>query len=103
VARKGGTRVNMVQKMCKPLKWMQKWYLPVKTISRNGRWRGWMQVWYIWYIVRIFVNATNVPIHHNNKGKKKKNSFLLEIIESTILKCSTSLQVGDIMICTERC
>jgi hypothetical protein len=24
-------------------------------------WRGWIQVWYIWYIVRTFVNATMYP------------------------------------------
>jgi hypothetical protein len=39
---------------------------PVETIPgmRGGGdkgewWRGWIQVWYIWYILRIFVNAIN--------------------------------------------
>jgi hypothetical protein len=42
---------------------MQKWY-PLKLFQElgEGEWRraveGWIQVWYIWYIVRTFVNAT---------------------------------------------
>jgi hypothetical protein len=24
-------------------------------------WKGWIQVWYIWYIVTAFVNATMYP------------------------------------------
>jgi hypothetical protein len=24
-------------------------------------WRGWIQLWYIWYIVRTFINATMYP------------------------------------------
>jgi hypothetical protein len=36
-----------------------------------GEWvRRWIQLWYIWYIIRTFVNATMHPILHN-KGKRK--------------------------------
>jgi hypothetical protein len=39
---------------------------PVETRNggRNDKgewWRGWIQVWYIWYSVRTFVNATMYP------------------------------------------
>jgi hypothetical protein len=38
--------------------------IPVETIPGMGRgWdKGeWIKVWYIWYIVRTFVNATMYP------------------------------------------
>jgi hypothetical protein len=40
--------------------------IPVETIPGMGGdkgewWKGWIQVWYIWYIVRTFVNATMYP------------------------------------------
>jgi hypothetical protein len=45
-----------------------KWKLiPVETVPGMGEedkgewWRGQIQVWYIWYIVRTFVNATMYP------------------------------------------
>jgi hypothetical protein len=41
---------------------------PVETIPGMGGgknkgewWKGWIQVWYIWYIVRTFANATVYP------------------------------------------
>jgi hypothetical protein len=34
--------------------------------------RGWIQVWYIWYIVRTFINATKYP--HQAQHKKKKTT-----------------------------
>jgi hypothetical protein len=39
---------------------------PVENIlgvwgDKGEWWRGWIQVWYIWYIVRAFVNATMYP------------------------------------------
>jgi hypothetical protein len=34
-------------------------------------WLGWIQVWYIWYILRTFVNATMCPLH-SKKIKLKK-------------------------------
>jgi hypothetical protein len=47
--------------------------------SRNGRrrnkgdwWRGWIQAWHIWYIVRTFANATMYPKHNNKEKSKKK-------------------------------
>jgi hypothetical protein len=40
--------------------------LILKSISGEGgdkgeQWREWIQVWYIWDIVRTFVNATVYP------------------------------------------
>jgi hypothetical protein len=42
--------------------------IPIETIQGMGAggdegewWRGWIQVWYIWYIVRTFVNVTTYP------------------------------------------
>jgi hypothetical protein len=55
--------------------------IPAETIPGIGvegkgeQWRGWIQVWCIWYTVRTFVNGTRYPIQHNNKGKK--NSVVL--------------------------
>jgi hypothetical protein len=63
---KGCRRVNMVQMLCtRVCKWKNEtWW----NYSRNGGGgikendgRGWIQVWYIWYIIRIFVNATMYP------------------------------------------
>jgi hypothetical protein len=41
---------------------------PVETIPGMGGgedkgegWKEWIQLWYIWYIVRTFVNATVYP------------------------------------------
>jgi hypothetical protein len=67
----------------------EKWYL-LKLFQEWGKdkgewWRGWIQMWYIWYIVRTFVNATMYPQHNNKKGKGKvhgvlsRESRLLEI------------------------
>jgi hypothetical protein len=44
---------------------MQKWYL-LKPLQESGEdkgelWRGWVQIWYICYIVRTCVNATMYP------------------------------------------
>jgi hypothetical protein len=33
-------------------------------------WRVWIQLWYIWCIVRAFANATMYH-HHNNKWMNK--------------------------------
>jgi hypothetical protein len=30
----------------------------ILKITNTKRWRGWIQVWYIWYIAKTFVNAT---------------------------------------------
>jgi hypothetical protein len=35
-------------------------------------WRGWIQVWYSWYVVIPFVNGTMYPTQHNNTEKKNK-------------------------------
>jgi hypothetical protein len=37
----------------------------------SKRWRWWIQVWYIWFSVRICVNATMFPQHNNKKRKHK--------------------------------
>jgi hypothetical protein len=49
---------------------------PVETVSgiRGGGMRKssggeWIQVWYIWYIVRTFINATMYPHTAHNKIK----------------------------------
>jgi hypothetical protein len=55
--------------------------IPAETIPRkrgggNKRkwWRGWIEIWYIWNIVKSFVNATMnaVSAHHNNKKELSK-------------------------------
>jgi hypothetical protein len=47
---------------------------PAETIAGIGEggnkrewWRVLIQVWYIWYIIRHFVNATMYPQHNNKK------------------------------------
>jgi hypothetical protein len=49
---------------------------PVETISGIGGeedkgewWRGCIQLWYVWYIVRTFVNVTMYHLHNNNNKK----------------------------------
>jgi hypothetical protein len=58
--------------------------IPVETVPRTGAgwdkgewWRGWIQVWHIWYIVRTFVNATTYPQHNN---KKKSMELVVELL-----------------------
>jgi hypothetical protein len=50
-------------------------------------WRGWIQLWYIWYIVRTFVNATIYPQHNNLKMGKKKRTILLPKSYSMVHLC----------------
>jgi hypothetical protein len=38
--------------------------------NKGEWWRGWIQVWYIWYVARTFINATIYSMKHNNKNKK---------------------------------
>jgi hypothetical protein len=52
--------------------------IPVETIpGMGGRedkgewWKRWIQLWYIQYIVRTFVNATIYPHPAQHKGKTK--------------------------------
>jgi hypothetical protein len=68
-------RVNIMQIVCTQVcKWKSEtWW----NYSRNGGrekkgqwWRGWIQVWHIWYIVKTFANATVYP--HPAQKKKKK-------------------------------
>jgi hypothetical protein len=43
--------------------------------DKGKQWKGWIQLWYRWYIVRTFVNATiHTHTHtlYNNKVKRKK-------------------------------
>jgi hypothetical protein len=56
--------------------------IPVKSFPGMGGgrdkgewWRGWIQVWYSWYIVRTFVNATMYP-HSAQQFKKEKKRIL---------------------------
>jgi hypothetical protein len=63
---------------------------PVETISGMGGgrdkgewWREWIQVWYIWYIVRIFVNAVIYP-QHNNEKKSIYNFFITLLVLSLL-------------------
>jgi hypothetical protein len=37
---------------------------------------GGFQVWYIWYIARIFVNATITHTQQNNKTKSNLGGFM---------------------------
>jgi hypothetical protein len=39
-------------------------------VDKGERWRGWIQVWSIWYILRTFGNAT-IYHQHNNKNLKE--------------------------------
>jgi hypothetical protein len=48
--------------------------IPVEIIPGMGEgedkgewWKGWIQAWYILYIIRTFVNATMYPQHNNKK------------------------------------
>jgi hypothetical protein len=54
--------------------------IPIETIPGMGGqegkrelWKGWIQVWYIWYTLRAFVNATTYP----TQQFKKFHVFLL--------------------------
>jgi hypothetical protein len=58
--------------------------IPVETVTgitgegeKGEWWRGWIQVWYIWYIVRTFVNATMYPQHRNFKKILETNRSML--------------------------
>jgi hypothetical protein len=46
------------------------------VIMENGG-GEWIQVWYIWYIVRTFVNATMYPQHRNFKKILETNRSML--------------------------
>jgi hypothetical protein len=39
---------------------------------KGEQWRGWIQVWYIWYIVRTFVNTAMYP-YPAQQSKTNKN------------------------------
>jgi hypothetical protein len=48
--------------------------IPAKAIPgmvgrgiKDSVWSGWIQVWYIWYLVRTFVSTTMYPHQHNKK------------------------------------
>jgi hypothetical protein len=69
----GWRRVNIVQILCTHIfKWKM---IPFEiTLQMGGEgdkeWsRGWIQLQYIWYIVRTFINATVYP--HSAQEKKK--------------------------------
>jgi hypothetical protein len=53
---------------------------PVKTVLGMGKedkgkwWRGWIQVWHIWYMVRTFVNATRYP----HPAQQLKKSYIVK-------------------------
>jgi hypothetical protein len=52
-------------------------------------WRGWIQVRYIWYIVRMFVNAT-MHLQQNNFLKRKKCfEFSIWNFSLSVRLCST--------------
>jgi hypothetical protein len=46
------------------------WNYFSKGEDKGEWWRGWIQVWYIWYIVRNSVNATKYP-HPAQYNKNK--------------------------------
>jgi hypothetical protein len=55
--------------------------IPVEIIPGMGeegnigeKWRGRIQVWHVWYMVRTLVKAKMNPTQHNNK-KIKQNSM----------------------------
>jgi hypothetical protein len=59
--------------------------IPVETVpgirgggDKGEQWRGWMQIWYIWYILRTFANATmyNHPAQQQ-RGKVRRGAFHL--------------------------
>jgi hypothetical protein len=62
--------VNMVQKLY--TKWRK--VSPEMGRDKGKWWRRWIQVWYIWYIVRTFVNATVYPYPAQNNLKRKSPS-----------------------------
>jgi hypothetical protein len=59
--------------------------ISIETTPRNwGRGnkgeqqRGWIHVWYIWYIARTCIMPQFTPTQHNNDGKKSdKNGWHL--------------------------
>jgi hypothetical protein len=53
-----------------------------KRIAKGEWWEGWIQVWYIWYIVRTFINATMYP-HPAQQLKKRKRKTQLQHMESS--------------------
>jgi hypothetical protein len=55
--------------------------IPVETVPgiggggmKDSSGGGEFKIWYIWYIVKTFVNTTVYPTQYNNKGKKQKFS-----------------------------
>jgi hypothetical protein len=78
----GLSHISSVLKMsCIHMYGNQKWDL-LKLFQEWGWWRRmveeWIQVWYIWYIVRTFVNATMYP--HPSHTKKKKSLCLYVLL-----------------------
>jgi hypothetical protein len=75
--------------------------VPVETIPGIGggreekQWRSWIHMWYIWYIVRNFVNTTMYPTHKRRKRKHGKR--YLDAIEwvSSALNSFTSV-LGEV-------
>jgi hypothetical protein len=74
--------------------WIEKGNL-LKCSQEWGRghkgewWRGWIQLWYIWYIVRTLVNVAVYPQDNKKifkKEKKKKDSFSKKISTSILCK-----------------
>jgi hypothetical protein len=87
-------RVNMVQILCK---WKNKtcWnYSKNRGREDKGEWwRGWIQVWCIWYIVRTFVNATMYPSTTIKNVFKKRNGFF-SAFYSDLCQCRLLLSSG---------
>jgi hypothetical protein len=76
------------KKMCTNVSKCKKWYL-LKQLQElggsEGEWlRGWIHVWYIWYIVRTCVNAIMHPYSSQQKPKKqrkkKKHNYVIYIL-----------------------
>jgi hypothetical protein len=40
--------------------------------SKGEWWSGWIQIWYVWYIARTFVNATMYPKYKNKNQKENE-------------------------------
>jgi hypothetical protein len=74
---------------------------PVETIPGMGRWEikendggGWIQVCYIWYILRTFVNATMHPQHNNKTITLKRNTIQSH---SKVYACNSYIYIYDVI------
>jgi hypothetical protein len=55
--------------------------------NKGEWWRGWIQIWYVWYIVRTFVNA----IMYSSPAQKQCENMILNFPQKNNILLSPNL------------